>query len=204
MALAGSLWGKQIENARVEKCEFLSKLDLSFRGWKHKDFPLSKDEVHLLEPDDVIIRRFESEDGRNGAELAVIAGHRKRTVHTPGFCMAGSGWDVVTQHNRNLNIEGRTIQVSEQLMSSEKAKVKKLVTFFFSDGNFTTASLSRFQFKQLMKRFSSGVPIGALVRIIVPVEGSDAKAARQQTNEFAMATLPQVLEALRTAKLKTY
>src|SRR5688572_20637030 len=87
-AVLVSYGGRSIEDAHVQEAGFLSKLDLKFRGWSIKDLALDKSEMELLEPDAVLVRRFTAPDD-GFAELAVVAGHRKKTVHTPGFCMAG-------------------------------------------------------------------------------------------------------------------
>ena len=57
-----------------------------------------------------------------------------------------------------------------------------------------------FQGSQMIKRFASQVPLGALVRIIVPV-GKDPTEAENLTTEFEQAMLPGVLTALRQTHL---
>ena len=208
MCLAGSMYGRSIESAKVKETKFLSNLDLSFRDWIIGPDGMKADELPLLEPDDHYIHEYSSPQGpRHGyVQLAVIAGHRKKTVHTPGFCMVGGGWDVVTAQNGTLEVDGKTIPISRSVMSNEKQGGSIVVTFFFTDGTYNTPSLVRYQMNQLKKRFTSrDIPLGALVRMITPAGSGSAaelKMADGLIKEFANATMPKVLKAMRETKLE--
>ena len=81
--------------------------------------------------------------------------------------------------------------------------VSILATYFFTDGNYCSASLVPFQAVQLAKRFGTNVPEGALVRIIVPVPTSGGSStAKRFSDQFAKATLPEVLASLRRTHLR--
>jgi EpsI family protein len=208
MALTGSMYGRQIESAKVKETHFLSSLDLSFRDWQIGPDGMSKKELPFLEPDDYYIHDYIAPRGREYGwiQLAVIAGHRKKTVHTPGFCMAGGGWDVITAQNSTLEVDRKAVPISRSVMSNDKGGGSIIVSFFFTDGEYHTPSLVRYQMHQLLKRFGTALPVGALVRIITPVPGqgtpADIKVAEDLTREFANATLPKVLNALRETKLE--
>src|SRR5579871_5179453 len=104
LALLGNHWGRQLESASVACPTFLQQLPLPFRNWSATDIALTRSEIEMLEPDAVLMRRYQSPDGRQVAELAVIAGHRKRSVHTPYVCMRGGGWEILSQHRVDLHI----------------------------------------------------------------------------------------------------
>ena len=113
------------------------------------------------QPDSVIARRFEN--GSEGVELIVVAGHKKRTVHTPGYCMPGDDWEVLTQVPHTMKVAGRPVPAMRSLMVKEHDRL--LVTYFFTDGAYSTNNLLRFQGHQLVKRVRRVLPIGALVRM---------------------------------------
>ncbi len=201
LALFGSQWGRGIENARVQRADFLSKLPLAYLNWKFTDVAIPADELQILEPDASVIREYTSPDGGSAAELAVIAGHKKRSIHTPGFCMAGGGWEKLWERSMEMPVGGRTILVTRSLMSREGQQV--MATYFFTDGDYCTDDLVQFQGMQMMKRFRSEIPLGALVRILVPVR-SDPRIAEQISSDFAAATVPPVLASLRNTHLHVY
>lgn len=198
VVVAGTYWGRRIEGATVARPDFLQQLQLSYRGWPATDIPLSEREKELLQPDAVLVRRFKAPDG-SFAELAVISGHRKRSVHTPGFCMTAGGWELLSQRAYEVRLGERSLPATQSVFSQDNKHL--LATYFFTDGEFTTRNLVQFQLVQMLRRFQPGVPLGALVRIIIPVTGDPARA-EQLTTEFASALLPSVLDGLKQAKLQ--
>lgn len=198
LTLLASLWGRRIESATLPHADFLRQLNLPFRDWTPTDAILTTDERQLLEPDAVLVRRYQSRTGES-AELAVIAGHRKKTVHTPGFCMAGGGWETLWQQETLIALPDRKVTATQALMAREGRQI--LVTYFFTDGDYCTRSLVQFQGVQMLKRFHARVPLGALVRLIIPVQ-TDEDAARTLQADFARALLPPVLQSLRQARLE--
>jgi EpsI family protein len=185
-----------VEATTVSNGDFLREMRVGFRNWKPVDVPLPHAYEELLQPDSTLIRRYAS--GQEWCELAVIAGHRKQTIHLPAFCVAGDGWEVIEQGSTRLPAGGRTIAANQILMSKERHFM--LVSYFFTDGTYSTPSLIRFQAKHILERFRTGIPLGALVRIMTPV-GADPGAAVSLTNDFAAATLPSTLELLRGVHL---
>ena len=199
LALAGSYWGRSIEDANVASDDFLSRVQISFNDWEHKDLPLTKDEHEMLEPDSVMIRRFINPAQDTYAEIAVIAGHRKKTLHTPGFCMAGGGWEVTDQRDSVIEVGG--VQIPAVTAVLQKDRTRLMSTYFFTDGDYFTRSLPRFLAAQIVKRMKSRIPLGALVRIIVTAQ-HDIPTAQALSRDFSAKSLPPVFEALRSAELK--
>jgi EpsI family protein len=197
-ALAGTHWGRSIDAATLQQKDLFQQANIQFRDWKPADQKLTAAEQELLQPDAVLIRRFQGQNG-TGAELAVVAGHRKQSVHTPGFCMAGGGWELMSQRECSLALPDGAVPATRAIMMRNGAQL--LVTYFFTDGRYSTPNLMKFQGVQLVRRLQARVPLGALVRIIVPV-GKHPDEAEKLANEFAQSTVPPVLQSLREAKLQ--
>lgn len=200
LALAGGTWGRRSESATVARPDFLRPLKLPFRDWASKDQELSPAERSMLEPDAALVRQYQGGKGQF-AELAVIAGHRKKTVHTPGFCMVGGGWEVLAQRNIEIKLPDRPqakITATQALLTKDGRGL--LATYFFTDGELATNSLVSFQGAQIVKRVRGESPLGAVVRILVAVD-RDAGGAEKLAAEFAQATLPRVLGSLADARL---
>ncbi len=195
MALAGSHWSRALEGAKLDQPDFLKNLSLPFRDWKSNDLTLSKGELGQLEPDATLVRDYQSRDGEK-INFTVIAGHRKKTVHTPSSCMTSEGWETTEAQALPIDIPGQRVDATSSVMFKNGLSVIALYTF--TDGDYSTGSLSRFQMVQLFRRFRAKVPIGALVRIVVPIKG-DRAAATKLAEEFAAANLPAVLSSLRNA-----
>lgn len=199
LALLGGYWGRRTTAPADVPPDLLSRMPLPFRGWATADQGLTARENALLRPDAVLLRRYRSPGGQT-ADLAVIAGHRKQTVHTPAFCMAGEGWEMVARRDIAVALEDRRIGATRVLLVSHGQEL--LSTYFFTDGRLCTRSLLRFQGAQLLERLHARPPFGALVRILVPVSG-DRKAAERLSDDFARSVLPEILKSLRGARARS-
>jgi EpsI family protein len=199
-AVAGTVWANRTATVTAPPTGFLHGESLDFRGWKSHAVALTDREMDLLRPDAVMVRRFESPAGEI-AELAVIAGHRKQTVHTPAYCLSGGGWETLTTGEWSLPIQGlprgSSVEGTRAVMTDDGNEV--IITYLFTDGTATTRSILRFQVEQLWTRLRGHLPMGALVRIIVPVT-RDRESAVRLSDAFAAALLPQTLRDLRTAQ----
>ena len=200
LTLMGSSWGRRVDDAVVSSNDFLSALNMPYRGWKINDEKLSASELEVLKPDATLVRRYNSPDG-DMAELAVIAGHRKQSVHTPGFCMVGGGWEMLEQRDDVLALPERKVDIIRTIMRNDKQQAL-VVLYFFTDGDYCTRNIVQFQGHQILSRLRSQVPIGALVRLMVPVR-KDTADAQQLAEDFARATVPAVLANLRGVHLIT-
>ena len=198
LTVAASQWGRSLENATVTRKDFLQGLETPFRDWKPRALSLTSRETELLEPDATLMLHYEGRDAF--AELAVVAGHRKKTLHTPGFCMVGGGWEVTSQKSRTIRIGSQQVPAVQSVLM--KGNERLLATYFFSDGEYTTDSLPKFLAVQTFKRIRARTPVGALVRIIVPITETVAKASGL-TEEFSGAAVPPVLQRLRSVRLQT-
>ena len=202
LALFGGYWGRRIESASLTSGDLLSRLNLPYKNWKSADFAIPANELRLLEPDATLARRYQSPTGET-VELMVIVGHRKRSIHLPSYCMAGGGWDTLSQRDVSLpQPGGLAIPAAQARMTRDGSTT--LATYFFTDGVHNTRSLTQFQAQQIADRFHAHLAPGALVRILIPTgNGPDApQKAAALTENFAASVLPSVLDSLRNARLE--
>lgn len=200
LALLGNHWGRRIESATVTQTDIVRNLSLPFRDWKVTNSVVSKSDLAQLEPDDTLVRNYQGPQNAQ-VEFTVIVGHRKRTVHTPTLCLNGGGWEVLSQRYLDIPIEGRKVHAVRQLMTREGTQA--YMTYFFTDGDYSSPSLAQYQTVQLLKRLRASVPLGALVRMIVPITSSPADAD-EISDSFALATLPRVLNTLHNTHLELH
>jgi EpsI family protein len=195
--LGGTYWGLRTARQVVAVPDYLKDLSLPFRDWSVTSETLSPHEYELLVPDAVLLRQYRSLEGTEEASLAVLAGHRKQTVHTPAFCMAGGGWNTVSESEVTLNLSPASVNATRALMECRGQQL--LVTYFFSDGTNSTRSLPQFQFGQFFRRLRGTVPQGALVRVMVPIQ-RDRSSAEQLSDSFIQSVVPDLLTKIRDAQ----
>jgi EpsI family protein len=200
LTLLGSYWGQRTAGAAASfPTEFLSSTTVPLQGWTYTEMKLTEHEREILKPDAVLLRNYRSPKGEM-VQLAVIAGHRKQTVHTPAFCMTGGGWN--TTSTRDWSAQIGDVAVSATKASMMQGQQRLLAIYFFSDGSYGTRSLPRFQAEQFLQRVRGQVPMGALVRVLVPVAGQDEAAAERLADRFLRAALPDVLRRIHLAHNK--
>jgi EpsI family protein len=197
LGLLGSRWGRQIEEATISNSNFLQEVDLPFRNWRATDSPPPAIVVSTLEPDAVLIRTYLAPEG-DSAELSIVAGHRKKTFHIPSSCLAGNGWEPVWRQDADLVLPDRDIATTRALLAKDGQQV--LTIYFFTDGEYAARDVTAFLAVQTLKRFRGGIPVGALVRIAVPVR-TTPEASGRIADAFARALVPRILPALRAVHL---
>lgn len=184
--------GHQLESRPVNQTDFLKNMNLTFNKWDYKDVSMTIGDYKILEPDSSLIRNFKSSNG-DELQLAIVAGHRKKTIHTPIFCMTGGGWEIVTQRSVNLHAGDQLIPATQVLLAQNKTYI--LATYFFTNGFYHTSNLLSFQFVQILNKYKMSTPTGALVRIIT--SASNENKSKQITEEFANTAIPVILKELR-------
>lgn len=195
LTLVGGIWGRRAEGAETQSSNFLSDLKAPYRDWKASDFKLTADENAMLQPDALLLRRYRDPKSRASVEVAVIAGHRKKTIHTPDYCLTGGGWETLSQKDILLRLQdGSEVPAVRSWLSRDGKQMT--ATYFFTDGDFSTRSLPQFQVEQIGKRFRSSISIGALVRIIAPMQASPQET-ETLSDDFARHLLPTILDRMK-------
>lgn len=183
-----------------EHPNFLASLPIEYQGSPYDAVNLNSEDLSLLHPDAYTIRNYRLTNG-DQVQLAVIAGRDKQSLHTPTFCMIGSGWDLLVQRRAVIAIAASRIPVVESVFigsgDREHVTTKLLMTYFFTDGFDNEVDLLRFQWRQIINRFHGDRRIAAMVRITVPFSGSESEA-QARTVDFARSVVPPVLRSLRS------
>lgn len=162
--------------------------------WQGQDLePLDDLSRQMLQPDAVISRAYQDPAG-NGAELLVVYGHRKVTFHSPGQCLLGGGWSIVSKQRRAMAAGDGRIEVNRFLIQNDGHRA--VVLYGYGEGGRFTPSWLTHQLYLASARARDRAPRGALVRIIVPVAGDEA-AADEVGMGFARAALPSILRSLQ-------
>lgn len=196
LALLGSFWGRKIEASPIAGTDIFADLKVPYHDWKTSPIEITARERELLEPDGLLMRRYTA-PYKHVVDLAVIAGHRKKTIHTPDYCLAGGGWDTIAQHDSYLMLKGKRIRTVRSLLMHEKNQV--VAVYFYTDGDATMTSLVEFQLHQMRRRMLAKGSLGALVRFLAPVN-TTPEEAHQRIQEFAEETLPVILTRMQAAQ----
>ncbi|MBW3624589.1 MAG: EpsI family protein [Armatimonadetes bacterium] len=194
LVFLGSTWARQEEVGPVRGTDELSLLEIPFRDWVELDLDLTPNEVALIRPEAALMRRYESPHGES-VELTVVASRNKRSLYTAQYLLSGEEFVAERQEARTISLLNRRIPVTHATLSKPKGD-RVVVLSFFTDGNFATDNISRYQWNRTLRRIRGDSTLGALVRVSVPVQ-TDSAAADARASEFAQAAFPKALDAVR-------
>lgn len=195
VAVAGSAYARRADGGDGVRADFLAEMPLPYHDWKEEKLGLTAGERSMLQPDAQLLRRYRS-PAAGTIEIAVIAGHRKKTVHTPDFCLVGGGWETLSQRDVVLTAGDSSVPAVQALLLRDGERM--MATYFFTDGESSFRSLPQFQIRQIVKRLQGRTSLGAMVRILSSASQGEGDVAKR-SDDFARTTLPAVFAALKHA-----
>jgi len=181
---------------RGSEPDFFQNTSLAYRDWQVKERDLDASERAQLAPDSVLVRQFESADGAQ-IELSTIAGRKRSTLHSPGSCLVGCGWERLDESEHAVILGDGQVRMTRALMGLGSRQL--LVTYFFTDGARSAPTLLGFQAAGLWQQFRSRSRMQAVVRIVAPVRSSLAET-QALSDDFLLQVVPKVLKSIRQAQ----
>ena len=174
----------------------LRNLPYSVGAWSGQERPLSERIVQAVSVSDYTKREYFS-DGDAQIQLYVgYYGSQKAgdTIHSPKNCLPGSGWDPVRSGFATISVAGgRKIVVNEYVIQQDQNK--QLVFYWYQGRGRVIASEYAGKFWMVADAISRNRTDGALVRLITPINDSEA-SARARLVGFTQSIFPQVNEII--------
>jgi EpsI family protein len=173
-----------------------SLVPMSIGAWQGRPAePFDQTTLLMLQPDAYVHRVYDRPDGAS-VVLSVIYGHRKDTFHSPGFCLLGGGWSIMSKGV----VQGSPVGSAEEPVRWNRLLLRKhddravvLYTYLRQGG--ATASWTVFQGHLLSQRLRGSPGSGALVRLVVPATG-EGDAAERNGLAFLAKAYPALLRSL--------
>ena len=155
----------------------LRDLPYTIGTWSGQERPLSERIVQAVSVSDYT-NRFYFANGIAPVQLYVgYYGSQKTgdTIHSPKNCLPGAGWDPVHSGFATISVAGgRQIVVNEYVI--QKDENKQLVFYWYQGRGRVTASEYAAKFWMVADAISRNRTDGALVRLITPINDSEASA----------------------------
>lgn len=174
----------------------LRNLPYSVGAWSGQERPLSERIVQAVSVSDYTNRVYFS-DGVAQIQLYVgYYGSQKAgdTIHSPKNCLPGSGWDPIRSGFATISVAGeRKIIVNEYVIQQDQNK--QLVFYWYQGRGRVIASEYAGKFWMVADAISRNRTDGALVRLITPINDSEA-SARARLVGFTQSIFPQVNEII--------
>lgn len=179
------VWQKvQKRDRKVPYRESFTVFPMTVGNWTGMRVPITPHFMGILHADDAVIVSYRNKiDGRNIVFYSAYYAHQgaEHDIHSPRNCYPGSGWEIIRSKTVDLSLEGyghKTFRANEVLV--QKGLRKEAVLYWYQErGRIFANEYKGFAYlikdALLMHRTD-----GALVRVSMPVKGSDEDVFRQE------------------------
>jgi EpsI family protein len=175
----------------------LVSLPAAFDDYRGTDRTISDAELRVAGVSSYLFRGF-SRDTTVG--FSVYVGYYDRqvqgkTIHSPKNCLPGAGWEVVAAQEEQLALGARTVPVNRYTLVNKGSKA--VVYYWYQGRGRVEANEYKVKLQLLRDSALRGRTEEALVRVVVPVTGSEAAAAAL-ARRVSARMVPEVFRVLPT------
>ncbi len=170
----------------------LRELPYTLGSWTGQEQPLESRIVQAVGVSDYANRLFFNQlDPPVQLYVGYYASQRTGdTIHSPKNCLPGAGWDPVQSGYATIAVpDGRKIVVNEYVI--QQGLDKQLVFYWYQGRGRVVASEYAGKFWMVADAISRNRTDGALVRLVTPMNGPEAKA-RARLESFTQLIFPRL------------
>ncbi len=188
-----NLW-LQTGEASVERQE-LKQFPAAVGAWKQYgvDTRFDKETERVLRADDYLARDYTTQDGRvANFYVGYYASQRTgATYHSPLNCLPGSGWAMTEPSRLTVTPAGGGAPFEANRYIIQKGNQKQLLLYWYQGRGRSVASEYWGKIYTVIDSLQRRRSDGAMVRVMVPVVGSE-EAALQTAKDLAAQAAPQL------------
>jgi EpsI family protein len=173
----------------------LATLPTQLEGYRGADRTISDAERRVAGVSSYLFRGFERD---STIAFSVYVGYYDRqvqgkTIHSPKNCLPGAGWEVVSAREEQLQVGSGRVPVNRYTLVNSGSKA---VVYYWYQGRGRVES-NEYRVKLQLLRDSAlrGRSEEALVRVVVPVLGSEADAA-ELARRVSARLVPEMFRVL--------
>ena len=167
-------------------------------SWKQAggDQRFDKETLSVLRASDYLMRDYQASNGRvANLYIGYYASQRNgATYHSPLNCLPGSGWTMNEPGTITISPEGRSPFVANRYVI-QNADRKELLIYWYQGRGRSVASEYWGKIYTVIDSVRLRRSDGAMVRVMIPVGGSESEAIATATNLAASAStvLPEFI-----------
>lgn len=149
----------------------------SLLGRSSQDHPISEEEQRVAGMSNYLFRTFGTDS--TGYDFSLYVGYYEdqaqgRSIHSPKNCLPGAGWEPIHVSTRTVEAGGQSYQVNRYLLGNQNARA---VVYYWYQGRGRVAwNEYGVKWELLRDKAVHGRSEEALVRIVVPVRGTEEEA----------------------------
>jgi EpsI family protein len=170
-------------------------------GWEMvRDYPIEKEIQDVLRADDTLNRAYSSPAANAGVLFFVAYFKTQRTgatPHSPKNCLPGAGYEPVeTPTTISIDVAGRAAPLVANQYVVARGEDKVVVLYWYQSHNRIIANEFSAKFWLIADSIRYRRSDTALVKVQVPVRGSDVEAGVKIAAAFVQAMYPALARQL--------
>jgi len=194
--------GVQAQRALPLRMPLAEAVPREIDGMRSRDGALSGAEARAVAATSYLVRAYESADGAHRTSLSLYVGYydrqtQGRTIHSPKNCLPGAGWEPVASRPEAIDLPGGPIIVNRYLLQRriQGRQEQALVLYWYQGRGRIAWNEYAVKWNLLWDAAVRRRSDEALVRVVVPVTGTETDAAALGTRA-ARAMVPALSGAL--------
>jgi EpsI family protein len=164
-----------------------------------RDMPIEKEVQDVLRADDTLNRVYVKTPDDTPAYLFIAFFKTQRsgqTPHSPKNCLPGAGWEPVESAPLNITVPGRSQPLVSNRFVVARGDEKSVVLYWYQSHGRIISDEFAAKFWLIADSIRYHRSDSALVKVVVPVRGSDVEGATRTATEFVQAVFPAVAKQL--------
>jgi len=174
----------------------LASLPDTLLGIAGADVTLGKGTQRVAGMTSYVLREF-ARDSTRPWEFSIYVGYyaaqTRGTIHSPKNCLPGAGWEVISSHETLVEAGGDRYRVNRYQIGNRGARA--MVYYWYQGRGRISANEYRVKWELLRDKAIAGRSEEALVRIVVPMQGTEAPAD-SLASAVAAELIPAVFRVL--------
>jgi EpsI family protein len=178
-----------------------ASIPMELAGYRAQDVQLSQAEVAAAGVSTYLLRRYSPTSGGPSAQVYVGYYERQlrgKTIHSPKNCLPGAGWEALAVRQRQIALDGRSIEVNQYLI--QRKQQRALVLYWYQGRGRVVANEYTVKANLLRDAAFRRRSDEALVRIVVPITRSEDQAAATAAS-IARVIVPRLETALPASSI---
>jgi EpsI family protein len=153
----------------------LSEIPTQILGFQGTDRPVSPEEQQVAGMNAFVLREYRA--GSAAPAFSVYVGYYEqqtqgRTIHSPRNCLPGAGWEPLAVSDREISLGTGRVSLRRYVLA--KGTQKALVYYWYQGRGRISSNEYKVKWELLRDAALRGRSEEALVRIVLPLEGSEA------------------------------